>query len=103
MGREHVIVIDGEGNVKTLYTDLVDLRDFGTPHVERASNVEWDEEWHGWAVLFSNGDFLCFDDVDAYADPPIITYRAGEYKDRAVFTSREDALREEVNYLQERL
>lgn len=100
---DHVISIAPDGTVRTLYTDKIDLRDFGTPQVERASNVEWDDEWHGWAVLFSNGDFLCFDDVDGYADPPIITYRAGEHKDRAVFTSREDALREEVNYLQARL
>lgn len=92
---EHVLVIDTNGDVRTLYTDLIDLRELGTLDVQRASNVEWCEKGNGWVVQFIDGTYLSSDDNGvAHA-----TYGLGV----DVFDSREEALAAEVAYLNARL
>ena len=95
---DHVISIDPNGTVRTLYTDWIDLRDFGPLHVERASNVEWDEKYGGWTVQFSDGTWLCEDDLG-------FRRWQGEYEVGVTcrFDRREDALAAEVAYLQARM
>jgi hypothetical protein len=96
--KEHTLVIYPNGDVRTLYTDLIDLREIGTLHVERASNVEWDERYGGWTVQFIDGTYLCEDDLG-------IKKWAGEYEVGVTcrFERREDALAAEVAYLVARL
>jgi hypothetical protein len=96
--HEHVLVIDKEGTVKTLYTDLVDLRDFGPLHVERASNVEWDDKRQGWIVQFNSTLYLSIPERGWCCGTHAIAGVVPE-----VFESREDALAAEVDYLQARM
>lgn len=98
---DHVIVIDLDGNIKTLYTDKIDLHSLGRLHVERASNVEWDDEKQGWTVEFADGWHLGLHEwgglccgKHALKVPHAL---------RAVFDTREEALRFEVDFLQARL
>lgn len=47
-----VIEIDSQGNIKTLYTDEVDLYELGLVHsVRRASNVEFNQADQMWEVI----------------------------------------------------
>lgn len=50
--------VDPCGTLRCIYTDAIDLRAFGTLHIERASHVEWDEQAQGWTVTFANGERL---------------------------------------------
>jgi len=85
---DHIISISPDGTVRTLYTDKIDLRDFGPLKVERASNVEWDDKQRGWTVQFVDGTYL--------RSPSLLQHMA-------VFETREAALAAEVAYLQARL
>ena len=95
---DHVISIAPDGSIKTLWTDRIDLREFGTPHVERASNVEWDEQCEGWTVQFPDGMFL---------SQPARGWCCGVHAEKGfhgeVFSTREEALAAEVAFLQARL
>jgi hypothetical protein len=82
----HVISIDPDGTVRTLYTEKIDLRDFGPLYVERASNVEWHNARDGWTVQFADGTYM----VNPLGIPRL-------------FDAREDALAAEVDFLQARL
>ena len=42
--------ITAQGGVAMLHDDAVDLRQFGTVQVRRASNVEFDEQHQVWTV-----------------------------------------------------
>jgi hypothetical protein len=77
---KHVIVVKRGGLIRTLYTEKVNLHALGILQVERASNVEYDNEKQGWTVTLANG-----------VEIPV------------VFKSRALALESEVNYLQARL
>ena len=83
---DHVISIYPNGTVRTLYTDRIDLREFGPLHVERASNVEWDDTRRGWTVQFADGSFLC-----------------NQNEDPITYITREAALAAEVDFLQARM
>jgi hypothetical protein len=83
---DHVISIAPDGTLKCLYTEKIDLREFGTPHVERASNVEFDNTRDGWTVQFVDGTFM----VNPLGIPRL-------------FDTREEALRAEVDFLQSRM
>jgi hypothetical protein len=72
---------DTEGYMRCLWTDQVNFTALGTiEKVERASDVEWDVEMGGWRVYLKDGTVL-----------------PGAWPNRA------DAIRAEVDYLQERL
>ena len=46
------IEIDNDGNIRTLYSDEIDLYALGEVHsVRRASNVEFDEANQEWMVI----------------------------------------------------
>lgn len=47
-----------------LYDDRIPLAPFGTVTVERASNVEYDNELGGWTVQFADGSYLIEDAID---------------------------------------
>ncbi len=79
--NEHVLLITPEGDVETLYTEQIDLRAFGKLRVERASNVEFDDDKQGWRVLYPNNIIMT----------------------EEVFATREAALAWEVRYLQKQL
>jgi hypothetical protein len=95
---DHVISIALDGTVRTLYTDKIDLRDFGTLDVQRASSVEWDNERNGWTVQFPDGYYLA---------RPFRGWCCGVHallgREPEVFETREEALKAEVDYLQARL
>ena len=79
--NEHVLLIKPDGNVETLYTEQIDLRALGDLHVERASNVEFDDDEQGWRVLYPNNTIML----------------------EEVFTTRQEALDAEVRHLQKQL
>jgi len=92
MSEEVILAIGTDGVVHTLYTDKVDLRAIGELHINRASNIEFDNARNGWIVEFTNGTFLSHAGGDAYQTTD--TLKA------TVYLSREDANRDEVSYLQ---
>jgi len=71
--------------VTFLYDDRIPLAPFGDVTVERASNVEYDNELGGWTVQFADGTYLVEDAID------------NTRRDHAmVFTNRQEALDAEV-------
>lgn len=54
------IEIDNDGNIRTIYSDEIDLYALGEVHsVRRASNVEFDETNQEWMVIqTSTGDII---------------------------------------------
>jgi len=77
------LMIDTNGNVHSLYTDLIDLSQLGKMKVSRASNVEFDNDTQTWSVkLASTGEVI---------SPP------------EGFKTRPEALNFEVKYLQDRM
>ncbi len=48
---EVTLVVDKSGNLKTLYTEAINLRAFGKLNIKRASHVEPDEHGDWWADL----------------------------------------------------
>lgn len=71
--------------VTFLYDDRIPLAPFGTVTVERASNVEYDNEMGGWTVQFADGTYLVEDAID------------NTRRDHAmVFINRQEALDAEV-------
>jgi hypothetical protein len=78
-----VLIVQPNGDVTALYSD--ELRELGgTMHVERASDVEWDNNAQGWIATI-HGDYF----------PPCT--RLGP------FATREEALAAEVAFIQSRL
>lgn len=71
--------------VTFLYDDRIPLAPFGTVIVERASNVEYDNELRGWTVQFADGTYLVEDAID--------NTKRGH---AMVFTNRQEALDAEV-------
>lgn len=98
--QEHLIVIAPDGTVRTLYTDKIDLREFGPLHVERASNVEWSDFHQGWIVQFPSM-------LGQYLATPARGWCCGAHADLGrvpeIFDTREAALTAEIDYLQARL
>ena len=94
--KEHLVVIGPDGSVRTLYTDMIDLRELGALDVQRASNVEWcDDERGGWTVQFPDGSYLC------NLGHGFVKSERGNW--RWLFASRDEALAAEVAYLNSRL
>lgn len=92
---EKVLVIKGD-EITALYDDT--LRELGgTLHVERASNVEWDDREQGWvATILPQHGASCYNDYDhtiCYCDNDVL----------GPFMTREEALAAEVTFLQARL
>jgi len=51
--------IDEDGNVRCLYTDIIDLYSIGKiVKVSKASNVEFNEAKQSWEVLSLSGEVL---------------------------------------------
>ena len=48
------LLIDLSGDVRCLYTEVIDLSQLGELHVERASHVEFDDENQTWTVRLPN-------------------------------------------------
>lgn len=85
--EEKVLIIRGD-EITALYSD--DLRELGNAlHVERASDVEWDDEAQGWyaTIHCDRGDWMPM--RKAFA--PVIL---------GPFTTREEALAAEVAHIQ---
>jgi hypothetical protein len=53
-----VLKIEATGTIRGLYTEALDLLEFGALHVRRASLVEWDDDRRGWTVTANDGTFL---------------------------------------------
>ena len=51
-----VIAIGESGDIVSLYSDDLDLKDIGDMTVPRASHVEYDKESGGWTVTLSSGE-----------------------------------------------
>jgi len=73
------LVIDEEGDIKCLWTDLIDLTELGTCHVERASHVEFNNDSQRWEARLPDGTLIGQD------------------------RSRAGAIQQEINYLNARL
>lgn len=76
---EWILVVDNNGDVHGLWSDIIDVRELGECFVERASSVEFCNDSKKWQVILSDGTFL------------------GEWD------SREDAIDNEVSFLQNKL
>lgn len=102
MTNDHVIKIDADGNVHCLYSDALPLREMGSLTVERASNVEFDQERDGWVVIFPPRDP---EDEETYLRQELNGkwVRIPYFMFAEVFKSREQALAAEVNFLQSHL
>lgn len=106
--KQHTLVIYPDGNLRCLWTDLIDLREIGTLDVTRASNVEYDNEKQGWTVTFppepeeyDNPSWLARSTHRDEAER--IWYRSDAPLSAAVFLSRDTALAAEVAFLEARL
>jgi hypothetical protein len=73
------IVVGEDGVCRSLWTDLIDLTEIGTCHVERASNVEFNNETQMWEARLLDGTLIGQD------------------------RSRSGAIQQEIDYLNERL
>jgi len=71
--------------VTFLYDDRIPLAPFGSVTVERASNVEYDNELGGWTIQFADGSYLVEDAIDSM-----------DRRNAMVFTNRQEALAMEV-------
>lgn len=49
------IIFQPNGTAHCLYSELIDLRELGRLHVERASSIEFDEPRQVWQVRTNNG------------------------------------------------
>lgn len=47
------LVIQSNGDIKTIYSEVLDLTELGIQRIERASNVEPDEHGHWWAEIIN--------------------------------------------------
>lgn len=55
---QHVITLAPDGTIRSLWTDRLDLRQFGRIRVTRASNVEFDEQTQEWVATTPEGRVL---------------------------------------------
>ena len=51
MTREMELVVDAEGDVRCIYNEALDLREFGKLQITRASHVEPDRDGLWWADM----------------------------------------------------
>lgn len=79
MDKEIVIIIDAEGNLFSLWTDEIDLRTAGICDSWRASDIIWNIDTQEWDVILPDHTII------------------GSWK------SREEAIRNEIKYLQDRM
>ena len=56
--EEAVLLLDGAGHVRCLYTEVIPLASLGRLQVQRASTVEYDNARQGWTVTFPWGVHL---------------------------------------------
>lgn len=47
------LVIQSNGDITTIYSEILDLTELGIQRIERASNVEPDEQGHWWAEIIN--------------------------------------------------
>lgn len=57
---DHVISIDQDGNVQSLYTDEIDLSEIGKMEVTRASTIDWNDSLQLWEVTIEGFNFPSF-------------------------------------------
>lgn len=51
------LVIKRDGTIECLYTDKIDLHALGTLTVERASKIEYNNDWQEWeTTILSTGE-----------------------------------------------
>ena len=51
MSSEMELVVDAGGDIRCIYGEELDLREFGKLQITRASHVEPDAEGHWWADM----------------------------------------------------
>ena len=79
MQDEVVLLFDSNGVAKTIYTEDIELRELGKLYTYRASSVEFNNETYMWDVHLEDGTYV------------------GSWE------SRQEAIRQEVLYLQKRM
>lgn len=91
------VSISADGGVRAYYNDDVPElgKELGTMKIERASNIEWEDEYEGWTIRAAHDPTLALRFVDGAG---VVISREGEM---ASFTSREEALKEEIHYFWE--
>lgn len=62
---EWQVNVSSSGEIKTVYTDALDLQEIGQLCIERASNVEWCNELQCWLVDIVPGQFQTRSDAIA--------------------------------------
>ena len=55
MNSREFLFANPDGTIEGLYTDVIDLADLGTLHVERASTIEFDNKAQVWRATLNNG------------------------------------------------
>ena len=58
MPERFEMVIGEDGVCRSLWTDLIDLTEIGICHVERASNVEFNNENQEWEARLLDGTLI---------------------------------------------
>ena len=51
MSEQAVILFDGAGTARCLYSEILDLRQLGRLHLRRATRIEFNERAQCWDVL----------------------------------------------------
>jgi len=55
------LVIQSNGDITTIYSEVLDLAELGIQRIERASHVEPDEQGHWWAEIIDGPKLGPFD------------------------------------------
>ncbi|MFN3653408.1 MAG: hypothetical protein ACK47B_27840 [Armatimonadota bacterium] len=55
---EHLLVVEADGVVRGLYTELVDLGEVGALEIERASHVEFNARSQTWEARWTDGQWI---------------------------------------------
>lgn len=107
---EKVFLIDGASIISLYSDDLLTLPGLTVQHVERASNVEFDDALHGWIVTLSDGRRLCAEamsDLSAAAlrdEAKYVTFPTNLPVELCcVFPARQAALDAEIAFLNRKL
>lgn len=79
MPKEIVLLLRADGKIEGLWNDIIPWTELGHCEVTRASSVEFNPEEQKWEVILADGTLV------------------------GKWPSREEAIEQEISYLQERM
>ena len=81
------VIVKPNGDIVTVYTDVLDLHEMGQTHVERASQVEFNEQAQAWNIQLE----------------PHVRQGTTHILEVINYRNRSEAIQDEVNLLQRKL